>query len=46
MAGVGIASLVGCREVILGEIYRRRILQEEDFQSGVSDYIEDKGGLY
>ena len=23
-----------------------RDLQEEDFQSGVSDYIEDIGGLY
>ena len=37
---------VGSGEVLLGEIYRRKILQEEDFHSGVSDYIEDEGGLY
>ena len=46
MAGVCVVRLVGCGEVLLGEIYRRRILQEEDFSSGVSDYIEDEDGLY
>lgn len=45
MAGVCVVRLVGCGEVLLGEIYRR-IVQEEDFHSGVSDYIEDEGGLY